>query len=133
MSSDLLYVNRRYHDLLYKLQFYMRKLEDQFHHQRPVVAAEVLRALTDEDEVLSTRTKSEAAQQGPRATMVGVLLTSDSVKLLSGVVRPYIGQLVRGRLRRRQPERSATHSRAKWHSGDRHHIYIKPFVARTIS
>ena len=48
LSSELLYVNQRYHELMYKLQLHLRKLDEHHHHQHPVLIEDVFRALREE-------------------------------------------------------------------------------------
>ena len=88
LSSDLLYVNQRYHDLMYKMQMQMRKLDDLHHHQHPVLIEDILRALRDEINIYSTQQLHRLSAIKPEHLLTSPLASSFSS--LSSVSPSYL-------------------------------------------
>ena len=88
LSSDLLYVNQRYHDLLYKLQLHMRKLDELHHHQHPVLIEDILRALRDELNIYNTQQLHRLSAIKPEHLLTSPL--SSSFNSLSSVSPSYL-------------------------------------------
>ena len=88
LSSDLLYVNQRYHDLLFKLQLHLRKLDEHHHHQHPVLIEDILRALRDEVNLYNSQQLHRLSTIKPEHLLASPL--SSSLSSLSSVSASYL-------------------------------------------
>ena len=85
LSSDLLYVNQRYHDLVYKLALHMKKMDEQHHHQHPVLIEDILRCIREEVNIYHAQQLNRLSAIKPEHLLSSPLSTSlSTLSSLSG-------------------------------------------------